>query len=362
MRGSATTEAAGDPCRDIEVTEQLGPETVAYFRIDGVEAGGDRRAAGRARRRARRAARPAHERDGGRADRARRRPRRRAALRSRPARACSGRLNDPVAGRRAAAPRCSVRGSSLRGGSGAARRRRSTRHTRSFAGGDAPGARLCSFTVRQPTVVPGTAGRGRRPQPAGRGQRPRARRAPRGERQTADPISVVGQAGTGVSGLTIVLEPSTGRPLATQPCGAGPYRATASGSPKRVSTVLVGEGIAHATTFDLAPASPLSAAALVARAGRVWRSLHALVSRERLASNAHNAITTLWRYAAPSGFSYDIAGGASGVVIGTRRWDRTTPRARWVRGEQNPALPSRPHPGRRRATRTPSALPRGRGT
>jgi hypothetical protein len=152
-------------------------------------------------------------------------------------------------------------------------------------------------------------------------------------------VSVVGPGGGGVSGLSVVLEPSAARPVEAQPCGAGCYRGTTPGTPRAV-TVLIGEGTARALSFVLPrPWPPPGAAALVARAGRVWRRLRTLVSHERLASNPRNAVTTRWRYVAPSGFAYDIAGGASAVVIGARRWDRGSPKARWRPSAQDPPLP-----------------------
>jgi len=152
-------------------------------------------------------------------------------------------------------------------------------------------------------------------------------------------VSIVGQTGTGVSGLAVVLEPDTGRPVEARSCGPGCYRATTPGTPHSV-TVLIGEGNARALTFALPrPWPPRVATGLVAHAGRVWRSLHTLVSHERLASNPRNAVRTLWRYVAPAGFAYDIAGGPSGVVIGNRRWDRESPQASWRRSSQDPLLP-----------------------
>src|SRR5581483_10462310 len=76
---------------------------------------------------------------------------------------------------------------------------------------------------------------------------------------------------------------------------------------------------------------PFPAAGAPARAGRLrsaraglrtWRALRTLVFRERLASSPSAVIQTTWRVAAPSRFAYDIEGGASGIAIGARRWDR----------------------------------------
>ncbi len=71
---------------------------------------------------------------------------------------------------------------------------------------------------------------------------------------------------------------------------------------------------------------PADATALVRRSGLVWRHLSTLVSHERLASGPRRSIHTVYRMVAPDRFGYEIAGGATAIVIGSRRWDRTSPR------------------------------------
>jgi hypothetical protein len=156
--------------------------------------------------------------------------------------------------------------------------------------------------------------------------------------------SVVGPDGVGVSGLalTFVVETPGGQSAFApgEACGLGCYSASAAtGAPGRV-TVMLGKGVNHRhLVFDLPHAwPPADATALVRRSARVWRSLQTLVWHERLASGSHHTIKTVWRSAAPNRLRYDIAGGASAVVIGNRRWDRTSPTAAWQRSSQRPAL------------------------
>ena len=76
----------------------------------------------------------------------------------------------------------------------------------------------------------------------------------------------------------------------------------------------------------------------MARAGRVWRSLRSLAYVERLASDAANRQTSDWVVAAPDRVSYSIRGSGGGIVIGMRRWDRSTPTGRWLASQQTAVL------------------------
>ena len=71
------------------------------------------------------------------------------------------------------------------------------------------------------------------------------------------------------------------------------------------------------------------------RADRTWRSLETLVVHDHLASGPGNAVTTLWRFAAPDSLSYAIRNGPQAVVIGARRWDRL-PGHDWQASHQDP--------------------------
>jgi hypothetical protein len=146
--------------------------------------------------------------------------------------------------------------------------------------------------------------------------------------------SVLSGAGGGANGLRVRFRLG-GATVAGRPCGAGCYRATAPpGASLRRVSVLVPGGPA---VFRL-PASAPPAAAIVRRATRVFRSLRTLVYLESLSSDPTHRVVTTWTMAAPDRLAYRIHGGAQAVVIGGRRWDRTTPADRWIRSSQSPPL------------------------
>ena len=73
------------------------------------------------------------------------------------------------------------------------------------------------------------------------------------------------------------------------------------------------------------------ARAIVAHAAGVWRSLKTLVWHERLAASPTDALfTTYYARARPTSSSYTIRGHSPSVIIGRRRWDRSTPTGRWA--------------------------------
>jgi hypothetical protein len=80
---------------------------------------------------------------------------------------------------------------------------------------------------------------------------------------------------------------------------------------------------------------PRSATALLARATRVWRSLHSVTYLDRLGSGTGVTVVSHWQVVAPDRIAYQIPGGSSSVIIGDTRWDRMTPHGAWVKG---PAL------------------------
>ena len=45
-----------------------------------------------------------------------------------------------------------------------------------------------------------------------------------------------------------------------------------------------------------------------------------------------------WQVEGPNRLEYVIAGGAQGIVIGDRRWDRDTPQGKWVESPQTPLV------------------------
>jgi hypothetical protein len=53
-----------------------------------------------------------------------------------------------------------------------------------------------------------------------------------------------------------------------------------------------------------------------------------------LRSDPTHGITARWLLEKPNRVHYSIPGGAQGIVVGTRRWDRATPRAQWQESGQ----------------------------
>jgi len=119
----------------------------------------------------------------------------------------------------------------------------------------------------------------------------------------------------------------------TTPCGSGCY-AVATSHGRRVT---VAAGSRH-VSFVL-PEHPKPAAALVRREQALYRALGGVTYLERLASGQGGLVVARWRLERPDRFTYAIAGSAQAVVIGTRRWDRNSPRDRWVESPQLPRLP-----------------------
>jgi hypothetical protein len=123
-----------------------------------------------------------------------------------------------------------------------------------------------------------------------------------------------------------------GRTVKASSCGNGCYTAAAPAA-RRVD-VLLGSGAP--VGFDL-PAHPRPADAIVRRATRVWRNLSSLAYVESLRSSPTAELVSKWRMQAPDRMSYAIRNGASAVVVGDRRWDRTKPSGKWVES-QTPTL------------------------
>ena len=139
--------------------------------------------------------------------------------------------------------------------------------------------------------------------------------------------SMLSGQGKGVDGLSVSLN---GRPAAG--CGSGCYRTTLSGSPKSV-TVHV-----RSTTWNVplpSPWPPRDGTAIVDRATAAWRALDSLTFNEHLASDAIHSTTSTWRIQSPNRVAYTITGnGADGIIVGDKRWDRTTPQSKWIESPQ----------------------------
>jgi hypothetical protein len=137
-------------------------------------------------------------------------------------------------------------------------------------------------------------------------------------------VTVVDDEGHGVDGLSLRID---GRVAA--PCGPGCYRSrTAAG------TVIVASG-AKSWRFTL-PRSAPSARPLIARTRHTYGSLRSARLRQHLASGPGEAIETRFLFVAPDRLRYSISGGSDAIVIGSRRWDRSSPKAPWTRSAQQP--------------------------
>jgi hypothetical protein len=147
--------------------------------------------------------------------------------------------------------------------------------------------------------------------------------------------TVIGQTGNGVDGLDVRLSTGSGsaaRSAAARPCGHGCYVAEIPlASPTRFGVVIAGSGPRRTLRFPVRQWPPASGVAFLRRATAGFGDLKSVVYTERLASDPEHAITTTWKLEAPGSVAYSIAGGAQGVVIGARRWDRPSPSTPWKR-------------------------------
>ena len=146
--------------------------------------------------------------------------------------------------------------------------------------------------------------------------------------------TVIGQTGFGVDGLDVRLSARSGagtRSVAAHPCGHGCYAGSlALAHPSRFGVVVSGAGAPRSLTFPVRQWPPPSGTAFLRRATRTFSELQSVVYREHLAADPIHAITTLWTLEAPGSVEYAIAGGAQGIVIDRRRWDRPSRTAPWT--------------------------------
>jgi hypothetical protein len=138
---------------------------------------------------------------------------------------------------------------------------------------------------------------------------------------------VLSPAGGGLSGLDVRLN---GRPASA--CGHGCY--TVDRAPGTVVDVQIDKfGPTLRTTFPV-PAATQHADGLLRRIEVRYRTRRSVFFLERLASSPSQQVSALWRLEAPDRLAYQIPGGADGIVIGNRRWDRSTPDAAWRESAQ----------------------------
>jgi hypothetical protein len=89
------------------------------------------------------------------------------------------------------------------------------------------------------------------------------------------------------------------------------------------------------------PAGRRSARSLVSRATAKFRALRSVDYVERLASSPRDRVVADFTLERPDRLEYRIRGGASGIVIGAKRWDKEA-KGPWLPSPQQPT--SQPEP------------------
>jgi copper transport protein len=139
---------------------------------------------------------------------------------------------------------------------------------------------------------------------------------------------VISPAGGGLNGLDVRLN---GREASS--CGQGCYSVDASPG-KNVAVAIDRFGPTLRASFAV-PSSTTDGTALLRTIEKRYRGLKSVFYVETLASSPTQSLTALWRLEGPDRIAYQIPGGASGIVIGAKRWDRDRPDAPW---ESSPQL------------------------
>jgi copper transport protein len=140
---------------------------------------------------------------------------------------------------------------------------------------------------------------------------------------------VLSPAGGGLSGLDVRLDGN-----AAKTCGHGCYRIERAPG-RTVAVAITGFGPVRRTSFGV-PRLARPADDLVHRLQLRYRALATVRFHEELRSDPTHGITARWLLERPNRVDYAIPGGAQGIVIGGRRWDRATPAARWQESDQTP--------------------------
>jgi copper transport protein len=143
-------------------------------------------------------------------------------------------------------------------------------------------------------------------------------------------VTVLDPDGNGVDGLAVDIAGTRARS-----CGPGCYGAFVQLA-RRVVVSVDGRRLVFRVPATLRPADPI-----VARATRVFRALRSVDFVERLASSPRNHVVADFTLERPDREEYRIRGGASGIIIGARRWDRENA-GRWFPSSQQPT--SQPEP------------------
>ena len=125
-------------------------------------------------------------------------------------------------------------------------------------------------------------------------------------------------------------------------CGPGCYQALAP-HPRRLGPILlrIEAPGRHPTTLTFTPPRRLpapAAATIVRRAAAKIHHLRTLVIHSHLASDANHEVTTTYREVAPDRLAYQNSDGSGAIIVGDRRWDRSSPRGHWQESPQQPPI------------------------
>jgi hypothetical protein len=148
--------------------------------------------------------------------------------------------------------------------------------------------------------------------------------------------SVLGPPGADANRLEIAFAVQ-GSSKRAHDCGDGCYRATlpVQGRPRAVDVEVGGEQSTHWHVALPASWPPRTASALVARAGRAWRSLQSLRYSEFLASDPTHSLRSTWWAQAPDRIAYETSTGTAGIIVGGRRWDKVRGAKSWTPSPQS---------------------------
>ena len=146
--------------------------------------------------------------------------------------------------------------------------------------------------------------------------------------------TIIDGKGEGVDDLDVELiagRATSGASDEARPCGRGCYTATLPvREPTRFAVNIAGAGGFRSVAFPLPGRwAPAPGAAFLARATRTFAAQRSVLFVERLSSGLGRTIVTTWKLQAPNKLEYAIRGGAGGIVIGRKRWDREQPGAPW---------------------------------
>jgi copper transport protein len=137
-------------------------------------------------------------------------------------------------------------------------------------------------------------------------------------------VVVLGPDGNGLNGLKVRIAGARARS-----CGAGCYGAFVPAA-RKLTVSVNGRNLVFSIPAKLRPAD-----AIVSRATETFRRLQSVEYVERLASSPRNRVVADFTLERPNRLEYRIRGGASGIIIGRRRWDRF-PGGKWQASSQEP--------------------------